>query len=327
MSTSPQTNPNDQEIDLGVLVKKIGSGIQAFIDWIFDWILFVKRNIIILLVLILIGIVGGYLIDKNNRIYEHQIIVSPNFGSTDYLYSKVELISSKIKEKDTVFFNSIGVKDPTKLFKIEIEPILDVYSLVNEKQQNFDLLKLMAEEGEIDKVVKNKIISKNYSRHLIKYKTEGKTKNDVTLDPLLKYLNQSVYFAHIQKEYINNIKLKIDANTAMINQINGILNTFSEASANNQKSDKLVYYNENSQLNDIIKNKDELIKEQGRLRIDLVSSDKIIKENSFILNIESKGILNGNIKLILPLVLLGLFFLFSIFRSFYRNQLAKRNLA
>ena len=57
-----------------------------------------------------------------------------------------------------------------------------------------------------------------------------------------------------------------------------MLNAFSTTANGSQKSDKLVYYNENSQLNEVIKTKDALINEQGGHRIELVNFDKIIKK-------------------------------------------------
>ena len=72
------------------------------------------------------------------------------------------LLDSKIKTRDTLFLKSIGVKNPENLTKIEIEPIVDIYSLVNYNEknaavttntQNFELLKLLAEEGDINKVI------------------------------------------------------------------------------------------------------------------------------------------------------------------------------
>jgi hypothetical protein len=49
-------------------------------------------------------------------------------------------------------------------------------------------------------------------------------------------------------------------------QIDAVLNGFSSSVNRNQQSDKLVYYNENTQLNDVIKTKEALIYRQGVLR-------------------------------------------------------------
>ncbi|WP_313805885.1 hypothetical protein [Flavobacterium sp.] len=328
MSTSPQTNPNDQEIDLGLLSKKIGDAIQSFIDWIFDGILFIRRNIIVLLILLIGGAVLGYFIDKNNRVYDHQIIVSPNFGSINYLYSKVDLISSKIKERDTVFLKSIGIKNPKKVLTIKIEPIVDVFKFVEGNEKNFELLKLMAEDSDLGKIAENDLISRNYTYHLISYTTSELTSLDKTFEPLMSFFNDSEYYKTIQKGYLNNLNLKMSENLHTISQINGILDQFSNSTSNTtHRNDKLVYYNENTQLNEVIKTKEELIKEQGLIRLDLFNSSKIINDNSKTLNIKNTKAVNGKMKLILPILFVGLFISFGLLIRFYRRQLAKRNLA
>lgn len=327
MSTSPQINPNDQEIDLGQLSKKIGNKIQSFIDWLFDGLLFVIKNKYIIGGLFVLGVGLGIYMDKTKKVYDHQIIVSPNFGSSDYLYSKIELLNAKIKEGDTLFLKQIGVYNPKKLSRIEIEPIMDVYRFVNNNERNFELLKLMAEDGDIKKIVEENLTSKNYSYHLISYTTGEKTSEAKTLQPIINFLNQSDYYQQIQKEYVNNIKIKMKENDSIIGQINGILNQFSKNVSGNSKNEKLIYYNENTQLNDVIKTKDELIKEQGNNRLDMVNLEKIVKESSHILNMENNKSINGKLKLILPLLFIGLFVAYGMFRAFYRRQLAKRNLA
>src|SRR5690606_5692645 len=102
--------------------------------------------IVIVVLLLIAGAVLGYFMDKG-RIYRSSIIVSPYHGCTDYMYDKIRLIESKVKNRDTAFLKSIGVKHPNKLLKIEIAPINDVYQFVNTDSKNFELLRLMMEDG------------------------------------------------------------------------------------------------------------------------------------------------------------------------------------
>lgn len=325
MSTTPQTNTDIQEIDLSQISRKIGDFFEGISTMIFRGILFLKRNMLIIGILFVLGVGLGYYLDKTTKVYDNQIIVSPNFGSTDYLYAKIDLISAKIKDRDTVFLKEIiGIKKPKKLLKIEISPITDVYKFIDNKPQNFELIKLLAEDGDIKKIVNESLTSKNYPFHIISFTTDNLTDNNKTVQPILDFLNQSDYYTTIQKEYINNIKIKMIENDSIISQINGFLNSFSNTINGAQKSDKLVYYNENTQLNDVIKTKDELIREQGTHRIELVSLDKIIKNNSSTINIKNTKATNGNMKLILPMFFIFLFVIGGLFRAFYRKQMTKQ---
>lgn len=326
MSTASQNNSDNQEIDLSEISKKIGGFFEDISTRIFKGILFLKRNIIVIAILFVIGVVLGIYLDKTSKSYDHQVIVTPNFGSIDYLYSKVELINSKIEEKDTLFLKDVlGLKEPKKFKKIAIEPINDVYKFIENRDENFEFIKLLAEDGDIKKIITEKVTSKNYPFHAISFSTSALTSEKHTVEPILKYLNDSDYYSKIQKEYVNNIKVKIVANDSIISQINGFLNTLSNK-GNKSQSSNLVYINENTQLNDVIKTKDELVNDQGRRRIELINTDKIIKQISVTLNIKNIKSINGKLKLVLPFLFIFLFIGITILRSFYRRQLAKSKL-
>lgn len=325
MSATPQ-NTDNQELDLSQISRKIGGFFESISNSLFRGILFLKRNIVWVGILFIAGAGLGFYLDKSIKIYDNQMIVMPNFGSTDYMYSKIELINSKIKEGDTVFLKeTVGLKKPKKLKGIEVSPIIDVYKFVENKSQNFDLIRLMSEDGDIKKVINESITSKNYPYHLIKFSTLDLASNEGTVKPILDYLNDSNYYKLIQKEYVNNVKIKMVENDSIIGQINGFLNTFNTTVNGSQKSDKLVYYNENSQLDEVIKTKDVLVNEQGRHRLDLVSLDKIIKENSVTLNVKNTKMINGKMKLFLPVLFIFLFVVVNYFRSYYKRKLAKFN--
>lgn len=310
----------DHQIDLLAIKNEIGNFFQHLSTSIFNGIQFFIRNIIVIGILFALGIGLGIYLDKNQKTYNHEIIVTPNFGSTDYLYSKIDLLQSKIKEHDTLFLKAIGIQKPGFLTKIEIQPIIDVYKFISNSDQNFQLLKLMAEDGDLKKIIEEKATSKNYTYHRITFVTKDLSSYKQTLEPLMNYFNNSVFFGKIQKEYVNNQQIKIRADEATIAQIDGFLNTFSNTVNGNSKSDKLVYYNENTQLNDVIKTKDKFVDELGQIRINLVGYDKIIKENSSTSNIENTESVNGKLKFVLPFLFIGLYIAMLYFVSFYKKQ-------
>jgi hypothetical protein len=323
MSTTPQSNEN-QEIDLSQISKKFTAFIESIFALIFSGILFVKRNIIVLGVLFVIGVGLGVYLDKNTKNYDHQIIVTPNFSSTDYLYAKIDLINSKVNEGDTLFLkNVVGIKNPKKFSKIEIEPITDIYRFIGSNPVHFEFVKLLSENGDLNKIVVDNLTSRNYSYHIISFSTSEITNEENTVKPLLAYLNNSDYYKKIQKVYYENLKAKMTQNDTIIAQIDGVLNSFSKKVNGAQNSDKLVYYNESTQLDDVIKTKDFLITEQGNKRLELVNIDKIIKDSSTTINIKNNKGIGGKMKLVLPMLFLFLFVAISFFISFYKRQLAK----
>ncbi len=326
MNKNQPNNQEDQEIDLMQISKKIGSFFQNINTFLFNCIQFFVKNAIVISILLVIGVGVGFYLDVTKKIYNHQITVTPNFGSTDYLYSKIDLIESKIQEGDTVFLKEdLGLKMPKEILKIEIKPITDVYKFIENKTENFELIKLMAEDGDIKKVLEENLTSKNYKFHTITFQTKHIITEKSAIEPILHFLNESEYYSKVQKEIVNNVQLKMIQNDTIIAQINGVLSGFSNT-AKGTKSNNLVYYNENIQLNDIIKTKESLINEQGFLRVDLVGLNRIVKENSSILNIENNTSINGKLKFILPILFVCIFTLIRFFITFYRKQSVKANL-
>lgn len=322
MSTNSPKGVDDQEIDLSALSRGIGRGVDRLNAFIFDCIQFVVKNIIVFVILLVVGVALGIYLDRTQKTYEHEVIVSPNFGAADYLYSKIDLIDSKLKENDTVFLSSIGLGKRSKLMSIKIEPIIDVYRFVNGEKNNFEMLKLMSEDGDIKKVLEDKATSKNYQYHLISYSTRSITTKERTLQPIMDFLNNSDFFTKIQREYVGNVKMKMAANDTTIVQINRLLSELARTKSGGASNS--VYINENTQLNDVIKTKDELVRDQGHHRIELVSLDKIIKDRSSVLNIENNRSVNGKMKIVLPILFFGIFVMYKLFRNFYRKQSLKR---
>ncbi|PWB18686.1 hypothetical protein [Flavobacterium sp. HTF] len=324
MSTKVPHNHDNQEIDIFQLSTSIGNFFDRINESVFRSIQFFLRNWILAMVLVILGFGLGWYLDSNKKSFQNQVVVTPNFGSVDYLYSKIDLIQAKVAAGDAGFLkNVVGISNPQNISKIEIKPIADVYKFIEDKEQNFELIKLMAEVGEVKKVLEDNVTSKNYSLHTISFISKEVINEKEVIEPLLKYLNDSEYFTAAQKIGYKNLEQEITQNDTIIAQIDNVLNGFSNTAKSNVKSDKLVYYSENTQLNDIIKTKQKLVIEQGKNRLKLISSDKTIKEISTTLNMNDNKIVNGNFKFLLPVFFLVLFVFISLFQKFYRKQLLK----
>ena len=325
MSTNKQANFDDQEIDLTMVSNKVSGFLQSINRSIFLMIQFVLNHKLILGFLLIFGIGIGLYLDKTQKIYSNELVVRPNFESTDYVYSKVELLKSKIKENDTLFLKSIGIQNPSQLLKIEITPVIDIYKFISststkDNDQNFQLLKLMAEDGDMKTIVTEKATSKNYTFHKITFITRKITNRKETIDPILKYLENNAYYSNLKNVYTKSNYIKLNRYNEIIAQIDAVLNNFSNEKNATSNNDKLVYYNENTQLNDVIQTKNYLISEIGRIQYDLQISDKVVKENSSTLNILDTKSINGKQKYIFPLLFIFIYFSFFLFVNFYKKQ-------
>ena len=323
-------NSENQEIDLSMISDKIKGFFGGIAFSIFKGILFLKRNLLILGILLVAGVGLGIFLDTTNNSYDSEIIVKPNFGSTDYLYSKIDLLESKIKNRDTVFLKSIGIENPKNIIRVEIDPIIDVYRFVNYNEkninlttntQNFELVKLLAENGDINKVIQDKTTSKNYYWHTIHLVSKGFVSEEKTIKPLLAFINNNSYYQSIKNLTLENIRINIKKDEEIILQINTLLENLSNKSG--QKAEKLVFYNENTDLNEVLKTKQALVYEIGAQKEQLVNLNSPIKENSSILNIKNLDSVNGKLKFLLPLFLIFGFIFINLFLKFYKKQALK----
>jgi len=321
MSTKVPQNTTDQEIDIFQLSKSIGNFFDRINAAIFQSIQFFVRNWVVVLILLIVGFGFGWYLDSNKKSFENQVIVTPNFGSVDYLYAKINLIQSKVISGDASFLkNVVGISDPKLIKKIEIKPVADVYKFIEDKEQNFELIKLMAEVGEVKKVLEDNVTSKNYTFHTISFVSDEAINEKEVVEPLMKYLNDSEYFAAIQKIGYKNLEQQIAQNDTILLQIDNVLNGFSNKVKGGSNNDKLIYYNENLQLNDIIKTKQTLVTDQGENRLKLISFDKTIREINSTLNINDNKITNGRFKFLFPVFFIFIFVLISLFSKFYSKQ-------
>jgi lipopolysaccharide export system protein LptC len=324
MDIQPQ-NPN-QEVDLFYVKNKLKGYITQVNDSFFDAILFIKRNIIILIVLL----VGGYWLgnyqDSSTKAYNHKIIAIPNFNSVDYLYGEIERINLKIGDKDSVFLNSIGLKHYRNVAGIKIEPIVDIYEFIDDSKSNqetdrkFELFKLLSESGEMDKMLEDKPTSKNYKNHLITISTVGQAANRDVVESLFAYLNAEPYFKAVQQQYKISLDQTMIANDSTIKQIDNVMNNFSAAGS----SSNITYYNDNRPLHEILRIKEQLLKEQEINRVKKINYEKIVKEASVQLNVRDDEGLHGKMKFIIPVLFILLFLCIAKFINFYKKQSAKR---
>lgn len=313
------TNSQEQEIDLSQIGKSISKGFQKAVNRCFDLLFFIQKKLIIVFILLVIGGGLGFYLDKEPN-YTSDVVVIPNFGSNEYLYDKINLISLKLKEKDKAFFTKIGIKNIKDFISIEIEPINGIYDFINkqEHKNNFDFIKLMAEDGDIEKVLQDKTTSKNYYLHGINIKTAIVYNQKDLIDPILNFLQQSEYFLKLQKIQQYNLEEKLAANKSIIAQIDQIV-----LSLNQNKTGSSVSISENTGLSDLIEKKDYLILENQKLSTNRLEFEKIIKDQDIVLNQMNTSGANNKMKFILPLLFV-LFYLLGYWFSIVFKQQKQR---
>jgi len=311
------TNSQEQEIDLGQLFNKASNFFKKIIDLIFDLIFFIRKKIIIIIILFIVGVALAYLADGKKN-YNHEISVIPNFGSSEFLYKKINEIDVKLREQDPIFFKNIGISNYEDILSIKIEAFPGVYAFINsgDKEANFKMIELLAEDGDIAKILSSDMTTRNFYHHKITIKTKGMWKRDQLIDPILNFLNNNPYFLKQQKVSQENLKDKIAKNDSLIKQIDEVITQISSSS----KTSGNILISEASNIFELVDKKDELIQDSYGLKRDDIIYDSIIKEESSIINTRNYVPIVLNSKIVFPIVLILIFLISFPIMNAYKKQ-------
>lgn len=323
-----QTNSTEnEEINLSHLSKKARGFFSRLNDSFFDGILFIKRNIIIVAILVIAGAALGVIKDKESHRYKTKIFLIPNFESVDYVYKQIEKINTKLRQGDNAFIANSNINKSYKVLSLKIEPVVDIYNFVDnpnktdeENDRTFYLFKLISESGDLKSVLEGDYTSKNYKKHLLTITTSDMVSYEKDIKPIIDYLNSDPYYKLMMTEYINNLNLKLAANEKMIAQIDALLDDFSMIS----NKLELLNFNDKTELNEVLKLKDKLLRQQAALRIDKVNYTKIVKDTNVMLNMKDYTIFTGTMKILYPIGLFLLFVGLVRFKNYYKSQSKKR---
>ena len=177
---------------------------------------------------------------------------------------------------------------------------------------------ILSEDGDIDKIMQGEITSKNYYHHKISIKTKGKLKKEEFITPVLNYLNANPYFEIQQKVYQKNLADKIALNDSLVKQIDNLIVLLS---SNN--SSGTISISEKNSIPELVEKKDRLISEKQYLLTNVNIFDKIIKEESSIINIRDYKPLLLNNKILFPLILILVYLISYSLLNTYKNQEAR----
>lgn len=317
MGDQTKFNVND-EIEMSVFINGIKRFFVGLLKLIFQALSFYKKYIIVVLILVIGGGIGGYYMDNNNlKNYRNEVIVIPNFESTEYLYDAVEMVNSKIKNKDAAFFTKIKIEGYLSLREITIKPVTDVYDMVKQQKSNLDVFKIMTEKGDMPKVLADLTTGRHFKFHKISIFEKGSSYGNKNIKALLDFLNDNAYYNNYGKALRESLNKKIEKNNEMIAQIDSLLSSYSKSKIGASGESK-ISINQNTQINDLVLTKESLIMDIRKIQLELIDNQNVIQEVCTVNDIIEERILS-NKTMSLPFLLLmafsGVFFLRYLFNK------------
>lgn len=318
---SSNTPKPSEEVDLGQLFIMLKKGTRRLVTGLLRLFLYLKKNSIKLIVLIVLGSALGIILSTyGDRSLKTAVIVKPNFESKNYLYDIVNEVHSNIISRDKRFFKKIGI-DVKKLkgFRLEIEPIEDE----NESGGSIEdmkylelLLENFEDESFAREIVRAEILKKSIVNYKITFFYNDIYDQSKHVPKLLEYMNNNEYYNEIVTIHRANVKSRIEKNKVLIEQIDELISNYSEglAKKESRQNGGAVYLDSENSLDVsnllILKNK--LIKELEEKKIALLEQDKVIK----IINLGSPQKEKQPFLLkkfvMFPILFVGLFFLVSL---------------
>jgi len=321
MSEHSKKSPsNDDDIDLSVVFKAIRNFFLNILKSVFSVFTFYYRHKFILLGLIIVGAILGYFYEQHvDKTYTNDLLVTPNFTSSEFFYSKIETLDKKLSQQDTLFLKGIFGVNYESVQSIQAKPVVDIYNFVSRNETNQDLFELLFEEEGNIEFIENPINSRNFKFHHIYLEIKGDEYHKELSKALLAYINDNEYFNNLRNITIDNFNLQLSENKEIINQIDSII-SYAQKDKSLSLSDTEFSFSDNSGLNELLSKKKSLIDEQKDLETTIVNLDETIKlVDANYKVIDNELLLRKDKKKLFPLFLILIYSLVYLLRFITRQ--------
>ena len=306
-------NKNNEEIDLGDLFRLVKKGFEKLGKLLLRFIGFLLRNAIVLIILIIIGAVAGYFLQKKaSNVVKTEMIVASDFGSAEYLFKSVKELQYKLKIKDKATIEKLGLEGTKASISLAVKPIIDLDELTREEE---NYLELLNESDFLEKEEKEglmKKISRFYE--IILYHPHDLDSRKL-LKNVIEILRDNDYYRKVYALNSKKIDFLIKADESLISQMDSLMVNYSNSLKNTPLNSSTIY-NTNSALDlgVMIGNRTSLVEELDGLYKKKVANEELFRlvDLGYPSEIEEKSITSYKIILI-PLLLVLAYFGLIIF--------------
>lgn len=324
MADNQTQNSNSDEIDLGQLFQLIGNGFKKLFTTLLRLFLYLKKNALILLLLIIVGIGIGFGLNQISvKEMKTEVIVKPQMESKNYLYDVVNEIQANIEAKNLEFFQNIGLKrDDLKALKIEIVPIDDGKLSSDNEMKFLELLQSFENTDAVADIVRAELQNKSSFNHRIIFYYKDANKGQLFVENMMEYINSNAYFDGLIEVYRENAETRIEENKSLLKQVDELISNYSKQM--NQKdsyagADRIVLDNqERINITGLFNLKNNLIRDIEKKKLELKQKTDAIKVINFGSPHEVIRPFFGKKIVFIPLILIGMFFVFSFLK--YLNK-------
>lgn len=312
-----------QEMDLTDIFSLIGRFFKNIVYFIFRIVDFIIKMWWVILVLIIAGIVLGY-VTKGSPSYEANLLLKTNFKSQSYVYNAIEQFNNNLAEGDVAFLESLG-KDPLtfSVAAVEITPIVEVLDLVSYIGENDRALGEMTREFKLEDdkelFATDRFLS-TYKYHkltIILRSDDGKK----DIESLMDFINKQPYAQDLKRKGIENHNEFIAYSENTLKQVDDLVEGYTKEALSTGKSlEEGFYFNNRSdnELSSLFDFKMLLARNTEEVKNDNVSYKDVAVIVSDIQASKTSSVLD-NLVVIYPLLFIFLFLILAGTVSLYNS--------
>lgn len=322
----PNNQNSSDEIDLGQLFQLIGRGFNALFRFFLRIFVYLKKHIFILIGLVVVGLAIGYGLSKIiSKKLKTEVIVKPQMESKNYLYDAINEIQANIEAKDTVFFKSIGIEEiDFNGLEIIIAPVDDNKVSTESEMKYLELLQSFENTEAIADIVRAELQSKSSFNHRITFFYENVGLGNNFANKIMTYINNNQYFDGLIEIYRSNATSRIEQNQVLLKQVDEIITNYANKMTQEDSpsgNERILLDNkETVNITGLFSLKNELIRDIEAKKIELQQRTEAIKVINFGKPHQVQKSFFTKKIILVPSVLLGIFFLISLLR--YLNSKA-----
>ncbi len=316
------TENNTDEIDLMQIFGMIKNAFKNFLKLVISIVSFYKKKAILFFILLLVGIVAGYLLDQNQNAknnFVQEIIIEPNYNSVKYIYDFVEELENNFK--DDYFLKKLGIDNQNieNLKKINIEPIVkgtDVLDNLEERYKNKEFFKDIMEAYDDGKVEEERFRD-FYKHHKLTFEFDKQNEyNSKITSSVLNYIKTNTYFKEVASLELKQTKENLERNKKSLQFIEEYLKNNLQNNSSQDSKDLVVISNgsETSTIAALLEQKEALLETINNQEHDLVFNKEIYSIVDYGDIISKRKELYNRMLLIIPMLLIGLVSLFYFFK-------------
>ena len=320
-------NNRSDEIDLGQLLEMIGRGFTAVFHAFLRFFLYLKRNIVILGILAVVGLAVGYGLNQViSKSLKTDIIVKPNGDSADYLYDVVDEIATNLKVRDTSFIRELGLTpEQAEDLKLSIAPIeKDNRTNLEEDAKYLEVLEKFKSDPVISDVVRLEVLGKSTINHKITVAYKDAATGKKAAREIIDFINSNPYYQELISITQDNARQRIKQNSLLIAQIDTLVSAYSQKmrSGVSQADTRITLAEEEDlDLTGLLNLKNGLLRDIERKKLELSSEKEAVRVINFGTTQQVEKPFFGRTIILIPCILIGLFILWDIVK--YLDRKAK----